>query len=420
MKRLIATILSIFIIIANVVPAFSVYDPNPKHSKWHLDKIVNDPTVKSSVEIKAQKTYPITVYDPNVGKNVTKTKKLSSITKVAPTAKKMATRFARGANAVLLSVTVAEIIGDGVDWILDEGTQTIKYKQNAEGRITYCAWFDECQKGIYAYKSDVAAANKSCNNYDQTFVRIVEKKPYYNGQYLTVVCMRKNGSEDLWNIKVKINDKDEEQELSLEEVAEKVKQKAEAGGKEAQDFIKDTALEMFNNGELDNELDNNAKDTDTNIDDDTEKNNDTDTQPSNPSTQPKLPKFCEWTGMCPTWRKTEKNTRETAENTKEIKEHTKSIDDFLHDDKIPRERTEVPFQNEQLQDPSSFDRPYIQAPSQCPDDITAQIPMGLNTVNLVFPMTPICNFGSTFIKPVIIFMSYILGALFIANGFKVG
>lgn len=307
----------------------------------------------------------------------------------------MATRFARGANAVLLSVTVAEIIGDGVDWILDEGTQTIKYKQNAEGRITYCAWFDECRKGIYAYKSDVAAANKSCNNYDETFVRIVEKKPYYNGQYLTVVCMRKNGSEDLWNIKVKINDKDEEQELSLEEVAEKIKQKAEAGGKEAQDFIKDTALEMFNNGELDNELDNNAKDTDTNIDDDTEKNNDTDTQPSNPSTQPKLPKFCEWTGMCPEWLKTRENTENTAKNTEEMKEQDKTFYqtvteffDFMQSEDIEKDDdTEIEPEEPEL----PVNSVNVNFSKTCPPD--KQIPFSLvgRQMNITISYANLCQ-----------------------------
>lgn len=60
-RRFLAFVLSFVVIVA---PAFAVYDPNAKHSKWFNDKIRAETIVKNSVEVKAQRTYPVAVVDP--------------------------------------------------------------------------------------------------------------------------------------------------------------------------------------------------------------------------------------------------------------------------------------------------------------------------------------------------------------------
>lgn len=403
MKRLIATILSIFIVITTIIAPVYAFKGNSggydwldkQYGKWTKD--LRDPktgVLKSGVEVTAKSSKGL----------------VSKIIK-NPSTLRTAKFLAGGIGYALIDTAIKEML-NATDFVLDPANNTIRYTQ----KETVTDYLCRAHGGDYV---DPQSACKSFSNpKNSKHIKLIESRAYFKND--TYYCYNKkkyfrsiNIHDVAMTCKHIESDAQQDKEMTLDELAELIKQQAEAGNKTAQDLLTEVVKEMGEAGELDTELDAAAEPA-------TQPETDTETEPK-PEPQPfELLAFCEWTGLCETWKKTETNTEKTAENTKEIKEHTKSIDDFLHDDKIPRERTEVPFQNEQLQDPSSFDRPYIQAPSQCPDDITAQIPMGLNTVNLVFPMAPICNFGSTFIKPVIIFMSYILGALFIANGFKVG
>lgn len=403
MKRLIATILSIFIVITTIIAPVYAFKGNSggydwldkQYGKWTKD--LRDPktgVLKSGVEVTAKSSKGL----------------VSKIIK-NPSTLRTAKFLAGGIGYALIDTAIKEML-NATDFVLDPANNTIRYTQ----KETVTDYLCRAHGGDYV---DPQSACKSFSNpKNSKHIKLIESRAYFKND--TYYCYNKkkyfrsiNIHDVAMTCKHIESDAQQDKEMTLDELAELIKQQAEAGNKTAQDLLTEVVKEMGEAGELDTELDAAAEPA-------TQPETDTETEPK-PEPQPfELLAFCEWTGLCEVWEKTETNTEKTAENTKEIKEHTKSIDDFLHDDKIPRERTEVPFQNEQLQDPSSFDRPYIQAPSQCPDDITAQIPMGLNTVNLVFPMTPICNFGSTFIKPVIIFMSYILGALFIANGFKVG
>lgn len=426
MKRLIATILSILIVITTIIAPVYAFAPKgnsggdwltKQYGKWTKD--LRDPktgVLKSGVEVTAKSSKGL----------------VSKIIK-NPSALRTAKFLAGGIGYALIDTAIKEML-NATDFVLDPANNTIRYTQ----KETVTDYLCKAHGGDYV---DPQSACKSFSNpKNSKHITLIESRAYFKND--TYYCYNKkkyfrtiNINDFAMTCKHIESDAQQDKEMTLDELAELIKQQAEAGNKTAQDLLTEVVKEMGEAGELDTELDAAAEPA-TQPDAETGQcqkgfkklgeycypETDTETEPKpEPQPQPfELLAFCEWTGLCETWKKTETNTEKTAENTKEIKEHTKSIDDFLHDDKIPRERTEVPFQNEQLQDPSSFDRPYIQAPSQCPDDITAQIPMGLNTVNLVFPMTPICNFGSTFIKPVIIFMSYILGALFIANGFKVG
>lgn len=116
---------------------------------------------------------------------------------------------------------------------------------------------------------------------------------------------------------------------------------------------------------------------------------------------------------------TEKIIEEDKANTKEITDRLDKVDEFLRDDAIPTDTVDLPVEDVDLRDPADFDRPYVNAPNQCPPDVRRDIPIGINTFTLVLPMSPVCNFGSTYVKPVINFMALILTALSIANMFKV-
>ncbi len=84
------------------------------------------------------------------------------------------------------------------------------------------------------------------------------------------------------------------------------------------------------------------------------------------------------------------------------------------------EDTPVPTDNTPLKNPSEFDKDYVSVVAQCPPDVVREIPLPGQSFNLVFGMSPVCDFASTYLRPVIIFLAYIYGALSIGNAFRVG
>lgn len=116
---------------------------------------------------------------------------------------------------------------------------------------------------------------------------------------------------------------------------------------------------------------------------------------------------------------TDKIVDNNKTNTKEITDRLDKIDDFLLDKPQDLPRETVPLKDINLKNPAEFDRLYVNAPKQCPPDVRKDVPIGSNTFVLVLPMSPVCDFGSNYVKPVINFMALILTALSISNMFKV-
>ncbi|RKW37940.1 MAG: hypothetical protein D8B60_11905, partial [Moraxella sp.] len=144
--------------------------------------------------------------------------------------------------------------------------------------------------------------------------------------------------------------------------------------------------------------------------DNTTPNKDTDNNPNanpqtNPKTEPKpkekddggfeLPPFCSWASKVCEW----------IDWTKERPE--------LQDEDVPEKNVKVKL-------PQEFDKDYVKTNAQCPSDIVREINTGFAVNKLVFEMSPICDFVSTYIKPVIMFIAYLSALLTISNAFKVG
>ena len=108
-----------------------------------------------------------------------------------------------------------------------------------------------------------------------------------------------------------------------------------------------------------------------------------------------LPAFCSWAGKVCEW----------IDWTKERPE--------LQDEDVPEKNIKVKL-------PQEFDKDYIKTNAQCPSDIVREINTGFAINKLVFEMSPICDFVGTYIKPVIMFISYLSALLTISNAFKVG
>ena len=108
-----------------------------------------------------------------------------------------------------------------------------------------------------------------------------------------------------------------------------------------------------------------------------------------------LPAFCSWASKVCEW----------MDWTKERPE--------LQDEDVPEKNIKVKL-------PQEFDKDYIKTNAQCPSDIVREINTGFAVNKLVFEMSPICDFVSTYIKPVIMFIAYLSALLTISNAFKVG
>ena len=124
-------------------------------------------------------------------------------------------------------------------------------------------------------------------------------------------------------------------------------------------------------------------------------NNKTDPTIKDEKTPSELPSFCKWASkVC-----------DFIDWTKERPE--------LQDEDVPEKNTKVKL-------PQEFDKDYIKTNAQCPSDIVREINTGFAVNKLVFEMSPICDFVSTYIKPVIMFIAYLSALLTISNAFKVG
>ena len=103
----------------------------------------------------------------------------------------------------------------------------------------------------------------------------------------------------------------------------------------------------------------------------------------------------------------------------EYKDVKDKVTHYFTDDPV---MTDTPVQTADtpLKNPADFDKDYINVIAQCPPDVVREIPLPGQSFNLVFVMSPVCDFASTYLRPVIIFLAYIYGALSIGNAFRVG
>ncbi len=297
-KRFIAFFLSFNLVILGITPAFAVYDPNPKHSKWFHDSIVNDPLNKSSVDIKASKTYPVSTLDQN-GKPIKGTRTAKSAIKLAPNANKVGKTLFKRTPMTAIGYAVTALLGKAVDWVLDPENNSVKYKEEQQ-EITY---HDNQGSGKRGFITDVGQAGCSFRGYGS-----YKSDEDRGNSYQYVICT--NGKGFL----VKVSASDPvlvHKHIPIEKVASQVIDDAYSGQAPAMQVMTDTALDMLEAGELDSSLDS-ASDTpqpDPEYDPsgetggetggETDPDGNTDGQNPDPETNPEptpteWPKFCDW------------------------------------------------------------------------------------------------------------------------------
>lgn len=193
---------------------------------------------------------------------------MRSAVAVAPSAVKVGKHLIKGGGAAALLLAVPQLLGDGVDWVLDPANNRIKYTvdgvndPNTQGYGQYY-WVmgASIKKDDIRFQNATAAGNALCAHFETTFVA-VEKYPNVNTAYIR--CKYPNGSTTLWDVVRKPNpaynpdysgSPSVEKYIPIDTVAAQVISNAEAGHAPSQEAVKATALEGFAAGEHDAALD---------------------------------------------------------------------------------------------------------------------------------------------------------------------
>jgi hypothetical protein len=216
----------------------------------------------------------------------------------------------RGFGGVVLATAVYEILGEGIDWVLDPDNNAVKYSETPDDDAapTGSYWITNNNTGTISY-----SPSRSCElartiygePKDDNYT-LVSSPPYYlcsAGSYPKLyVQIKTDGDAD---------DRPNQEYLPISTVADKVIDNADAGGADEIQLMADIAYDSFAAGELDSALDSSAEpkvfdegesdplagsttDPDEEDDDDTEVSTPTDGDEETEEEPFVLPEFCDW------------------------------------------------------------------------------------------------------------------------------
>lgn len=368
---------------------------------------------------------------------------ISVAAKVAPSVARVGkTVVAVGAGGLGVLFALNQITGlalSAVDYVYDNSTSTFKYKSPA---IT--GWVESNKTDHYA-----ATATDACMFYATKYNKKFGRVNQFSDR--NAFCYDIN--DNLYAQLVLMTVAESTKSISLDTVSQKVISNAASDHADSKRLVAPTVIDGANAGEYDTQLktayDNAVADNAThNCGSGTHWSGsacvaDTPSTPTTPDTPfdptsiidainsvfdavmsipsvinaaidkvtDKLDaKFKDLTDMATDWKDAFVNEYQTVKD---------KVDHYFNDEPVMTD-TPLPESNPTLKDPSEFDKDYIKVTAQCPDDVERQIPVGNMSFTLRFPMSPLCDFLSTYARPVIILMAYITAALSIGNAFRVG
>jgi len=379
----------LFLVLAFAQKSHAVYDPNAKHSKWFHDSIVNDPLNKSSVDIKAQRTYPVSKLGAD-GKPIIQNKPQKATIKLGASASNVGKGLVRRTPAVAITYAVTALLGKAVDWVMDAENNRIKYKDGTSDGfvyihrgVNYNTHEAACRAAIardasvygtnYTYKSSSGGAYPRCQSSGPSFV----------------ITSFESTAEPEYKY------------IPIDTVAQQVIANADAGHAPSMEVMNNTALDMLEAGLLDAQLEAAAEpkqfgqgETDPTDPSQTPTDPETPTDPTDPTPNPdakpfELPPFCSWaTKVC------------------------SFIDWMQAEPPEPPESGEVDVQiPDSNMHEGILERLYIDMPAQCPPDPVLEF-MG---ARIPFPMSVFCQFAAM-MKPLILLFAYIKGLSIIGTG----
>lgn len=350
-------------------------------------KVENITRQKGSATVTVAKNYPIVPYDPN-HPNV---KKQAQAT-ITANAKTLAGRLGRGLNAAALTLAVADLIGEGVDWVLDPENNSVRYKTDSS-----CYSVADYHRASESKRYSVPVSIDSAIS---------------DGQSCEITLRYHHPSGDsTFKFRAPLN---MDNQLSLDTIAQHIINNDTVNNTTNNtdnsttiinnyygDAVTDTLIEQVNDGQHDEEfrriLDKLNDETNSETDTTTETTGETDTETKTDSDgsgsgePPKFefPAFCEW---------------------------AKPVCDFIEWYKKDPEKDdpqELPVDEQRPLDPAGFDQNYLSYGGQCPSLGGHTIAVGNVSTVLTFDMSPLCMFAEK-VRPAIIAMAY-LGAMYIVS-----
>lgn len=354
------------------------------------------------------------------GKNFVKT----SSALITPNASQVAKVLVRGAGGYALSVAVADLIGDGVDWVLDPANNQIKYKVPGEG-------------------ADIVALTAICKNLDWvknntdiikvSSIRAVIESPTrfrceaifnYNNQYGNISVLDRPTVND------------EEKTLPLDVVASQVISNATNGDSNAKSVISTAAADIVTEAETD---DSKARPIVNQLEQNATTQTDADAEQATGQTKPntttggsdislKFPVFCGWAPIvCEAaqsaiqfpktvteWWNTGKTKAESWAQS--ISEAWATTKEWMTKDDTPEEKTEVDIDQTVPQVPNTS---YFNWGAYCPFTPGSQtISLDNTSSGLDYDLTSWCELASE-LRPFVLAAGALMSFL-IASGVIMG
>lgn len=170
-----------------------------------------------------------------------------------PTAVAVGKELIKVGGGVALAYAVSQLIGSGVDWVLDPANNRVKYTDKDDGSIPNIRWGSASEYGLH--RTPMLAAEAVCQYLNSG---TVDKLDFISGNTHKVTC---TGGRSVFINPVDVSGDvpPPEKYLPISQVAAKVLSNAEAGHIPSQDAVKAAAAADFTAGTLNPSLDANAK-----------------------------------------------------------------------------------------------------------------------------------------------------------------
>ncbi|GEM_PF-2809894 len=404
-RKALYVFLSVYLVIFST-PSFA-QNPPPGGWKWDNAKVtVTREHNAFKASLQAQKTYQVAVVDPKTREILMKTKQQASTVKVAPTATRVGKTLMKRVPQVAMTQAITALLGKSVDWVMDPENNGVKYKEpDFECASGVClGWQVDSSKEAPIFSTPLAAARSHCASLGEGFVSIFR----LDDNWYSFSCDTFSGR--VARVRASSSSSDDWKSIPIGSVAQKVLDQANAGEAPATQVISDTALDMFEAGELDGALDAAAEpkqygeneyppDAVPNPKPDTGTDPETPTDPENPNPNPNpeptpWPAFCDWATLACDYYNWAMGAWEPPEG----------------------ENNEVDIQQPDIGDwQSKANASYVQFDGQCPADVTIPINYMGAATNLSISYQPFCHFASM-IKPAVILGAWISAMLIISGG----
>ena len=178
---------------------------------------------------------------------------LQSTIKHAPTAGRVAKQIVKVGGVFAVGMAITQILGDGVDYVLDPANNRVKYKVPAPENTQYL-WQDYDGTGLFASPADACRAfRRDYGNGDGRYAG----NPSSVGLGGIIHCYMEGASSTNHWITKRPNPAydptkpDEEKYIPYSQVAQKIISNAAAGNAPSQELVKTVAIEDLESGALD-------------------------------------------------------------------------------------------------------------------------------------------------------------------------